>query len=250
MPRFPDADELCAQLISEAGCSPPPTDLEAISSLWPRLKVSEENLDREGYLIYLGVQGAELILNRNDSPNRKRFTWAHELGHWVLSHSQRGEFSLYNTVLTTRSVHGSRQSPEEHWCNDFAGKLLMPTSEIRDYLGSNVDDFPRRLVSGHAIFQVSEEAFLTRITDALGWIIVYLIQGPGLHKIGRRFQSRYANRKSGDELVEDLLNQTHGMLSFTDSEIRLPGLAAYGCLKTATRETSTYLVCLMAEHAS
>ena len=250
MSRFPDANVLCTQLIREAGLTPPPTDLEAVSSLWPGLKVSEEDLDKEGYLIFLGVQGAELMLRRADPPNRKRFTFAHELGHWALSNMQDGKLLFDKTIQVARSNHSSRQTPEERWCNEFAGKLLMPTTEVHRYLRGNVENVPKKLVTGHTIFHVSEDAFLDRITDITGWIIVYLIHGRALHKIGRQFMRRNEDRKSADELVRDLLGQTRSMVRFPNNQIRLPGFTAYGALRGTTRETCSYLICLMAEDAN
>ena len=61
MPAFPDAEKISTQLVREAKLSTPPVDLWAISALWPNLRVSEEDLDKEGYLIFLGSHGAELL---------------------------------------------------------------------------------------------------------------------------------------------------------------------------------------------
>ena len=249
MSSFPDTETLCTQLIHKAGFVPPPTDLEAISSLWPGLKVSEEDLDKEGYLIFLGAQGAELILRKADPPNRKRFTFAHELGHWALSNMQDGMLVFGKTIPKARSNHSSRQTPEERWCNEFAGKLLMPTTEVHRYLRGNIEDVPKKLVTGHTVFNVSEEAFLDRITDITGWLIVYLIHGRALHKIGRRFMRRNEDLVSADKLVRELLGQTRSMMEFPNSQLRLPGFTAYGTLKSKMRETCSYLVCLMAEDA-
>ena len=250
MPRFPDAEELCAQLIRKAGFSPPPTDLDAVSSLWPRLKVSEEDLDKEGYLVFLGARGAELLLRRADPRNRKRFTFAHELGHWALSNIQNGKLSFDNVAPVARSTHGSRQTPEEIWCNEFAGKLLMPTPEVHRYLHGEAEDVPRKIVTGHTVFHVSEDAFLKRITEITGWIIAYLIHGRDLHKIGKQFMRPSEDRVASDQLVGELLRQTCGMVQFPDSQIRLPGFIAYGVPKDSTRDTSRYLVCLMPEDGS
>ena len=74
MTNFPDPDQICDQILEAVGHTCPPTDLEAVCSLWPDLKVEEEDLDKEGYLIPLGVHGAEILLRRDDPPNRKKFT--------------------------------------------------------------------------------------------------------------------------------------------------------------------------------
>ena len=250
MAWLPNAEEICTELIREAKCSPPPTDLAPISALWPSLKVSEADLDKEGYLIFLGVQGAELMLRRSDSANRKRFTFAHELGHWVLSNTQDGRFSLDNQDPVLRSTHASRQSPEETWCNEFAANLLMPTAEILRYIHGNLKDVPSRLATGHITFRVSEQAFLSRVADALGWIVVDLIHGHDLHRVGRRFIRRKEERSSVDGTIDELLRQTRRRVPFPNGSISVPGFVAYGVPKIVTRQAATYLVCLMTEDSN
>ena len=198
-------------------------------------------------MVFLGAQGAELILRRADPRNRKRFTFAHELGHWVLSNIQDGKLTFDMAAAAARSTHSSRQTPEERWCNEFAGKLLIPTPEVHRYLQGHVDEVVRKIAIGHMVFHVSEDAFLTRITDITGWVIVYLNHGRDLHRIGRQFMRRSEDRKSSDQLVDELLRQTRRMVRFRNRPIRLSGFTAYGVLKGATKETSRYLVCLMPE---
>ena len=245
MTSFPNPEEICTELLREAKCSAPPTDLAAISALWPGLKVSEADLDKEGYLIFLGVQGAELMLRKADPPNRKRFTFAHELGHWILSSTQDGKFSLKNHAPVLRSTHAQRQSPEETWCNEFAANLLMPTVDILRYLHGDPKDVPRRLATGHVIFRVSEQAFLSRVADALGWIVLDLIHGQDLHRVGRRFIRRREERNVVERTIDELLKKTRLGVPFPRGCISVPGFVAYGFPKNVTRQASTYLVCLI-----
>ena len=198
-------------------------------------------------MIFLGAQGAELILRKGDPPNRKRFTFAHELGHWVLSKIQGGQISFDSTVRAASSTHSARYTPEETWCNEFAGKLLMPTAEIHQHVRGNVEDVPSRLATGHITFQVSEQAFLSRVADALGWIIVDLVHGQDLHRIGRQFIRRTEQRSLTDHIIGELLDQTRKGVPFPGGCIRMSGFVAYGIPRNVSRQGSTYLVCLMAE---
>ena len=245
MNSFPDADELCAQLVTKAEISPPPTDLHAVFSLWPNLKVSEEDLDKEGYLIFLAAQGAELLVRRGDPPNRKRFTLAHELGHWVLSNVKDGKLCFDNISNEARSIHHSRQTPEETWCNDFAGKLLMPKIEVHKCLGDVIEDVPRRIIAGHKFFQVSEDAFLKRVADITGWIILQLFHGNDLHRIGKRFMRRGENRKLANQVIDDFSSKTREMAGLSNSQIKMPGFSVNWAVTGATSEIATYLVCLI-----
>ena len=200
-------------------------------------------------MIFLAAQGAELLVRRADPPNRKRFTLAHELGHWVLSNLNDGKVCFDNFPKEARSIHRSRRTPEETWCNDFAGKLLMPKIEVHKYLGDIIEDVPRRIIDGHTVFQVSEDAFLTRVADITRWIIMELFHGNDIHRIGKRFMRSSENRELVNQLIDELLIQTRGVLGSSHSRFSLPSVTAHLVLKRATREVSTYLVCLTPDGA-
>src|SRR5206468_6084969 len=96
-------------------CSSDLVDLDRVVALWPELRVCESNLDREGYLIDLGRLGAEILVKSDDVPTRRRFTIAHELGHWILRRSEAPGFADAASHATL-----------ERWCDQFAAGLLMP----------------------------------------------------------------------------------------------------------------------------
>ena len=64
-----------------------------------------------------------ITVNAKNSPTRRRFTVAHELGHYFLHHNgeELGYLDLRSTVI----------SPEERAANQFAAELLMPEREMR-----------------------------------------------------------------------------------------------------------------------
>ena len=78
---------------------------------------------------YIGVRA-------EDHENRRRFSIAHEIGHYVLEHSREAvhidrESSVsYRSVVyrTTRSASGD---PREVEANQFAACLLMPANRVR-----------------------------------------------------------------------------------------------------------------------
>lgn len=64
------------------------------------------------------------------SPERKRFTVAHEVGHWVL-HARRGEAKTYEEACAPDDIRedgGSRERERE--ANAFANELIMPEAII------------------------------------------------------------------------------------------------------------------------
>lgn len=72
-----------------------------------------------------------IVVNSNHSAARKRFTVAHELGHYILKnrpqncYAHRDSSEVYN--------------PEEKDANSFASALLMPEEDIRRFVNYFVD---------------------------------------------------------------------------------------------------------------
>lgn len=68
-----------------------------------------------------------IYLNKDDTPVRKQFSLAHELGHIFLQHKN------YDALF--RIPHKEAlYSKEESEANSFAAKLLMPDFMIKEYL--------------------------------------------------------------------------------------------------------------------
>ena len=67
-------------------------------------------------------------MNANDSPNRQRFTCAHELGHFV---RRAANPDSYEWVDLRGPLAAAGQDPEEIYANSFAAALLMPEAEVR-----------------------------------------------------------------------------------------------------------------------
>lgn len=66
-------------------------------------------------------QDHHLVLVRaSDSPLRQRFTVAHEIGHFILSHPER-------------SIRLSKKQ-EEAMCDEFASRLLLPRASVLSFL--------------------------------------------------------------------------------------------------------------------
>jgi len=64
------------------------------------------------------------------SPARRRFTIAHELGHWML-HAKRGEKGNYQRFCRGPDLDSHAETgKQEREANDFAAELLMPEEVI------------------------------------------------------------------------------------------------------------------------
>jgi len=69
-----------------------------------------------------------IYVRKSDSYFKKKFTIAHELGHYFLQHREKSKTEEVVTV----SFSGDR-NPEEQKMDVFASELLMPENMVRDY---------------------------------------------------------------------------------------------------------------------
>lgn len=71
-----------------------------------------------------------IVVNRLYSENHQRFTLAHELGHWLIDHS---DITAGNGIDSTlRILRQKSNKGKERIANYFAASLLMPRSQIFD----------------------------------------------------------------------------------------------------------------------
>ena len=210
MSSFIDPEKTCQQVLTAAGHKGPPTDLTAVCSLWTSLNVHEEDLDQEGYLLSFGVLGADILIRRDNAPVRKRFTLAHELGHWTLANLEKGQvlFGEGNKkTLSLRTQH-KRQTPEETWCNKFAGCLLMPSADIWPVLNDlSLSNLPHSISRGHSIFEVSQDAFISRISELTPISVFEVVSTAENLKVQRKFLSKSAGEGPVSQAIETLLGE-------------------------------------------
>lgn len=97
------------------------------------LQVIETTLPREvsGALVGLPGQDPVVLLEQSDSRARKRFTCAHELGHFIARSSAPNTDENYHYIdlRDPRSSDGSRS--EEVFANAFAAELVMPEHLVK-----------------------------------------------------------------------------------------------------------------------
>jgi Zn-dependent peptidase ImmA (M78 family) len=156
----PAARDAADQLLAAANVTTPPVD---VYDLAHRCGVRVLEFDFHDMVDGLVVQlddGPAIGLDKNrDYEGRRRFTLAHELGHYVLRHAA--------TFLVDFHDAGSSagQSPNYNWRNEraanaFAANLLMPADLLRaDYRTTpDVELLARR-------YEVSKPAMGFRLTS-------------------------------------------------------------------------------------
>ncbi len=96
----------------------------------------------------------EIMINESNSPRRKRFTIAHELGHYFLHKQYLEDGSMHIDVL----YRNSENKLDEQRIDYFAGALLMNKILVEKF--SQITDSVTELAE---IFDVSESAMIVRL---------------------------------------------------------------------------------------
>ena len=104
------------------------------------VKVRYEPLDDElSGMIFLKDNQAVIGVNAHHSPNRQRYTIAHELGHYFLHEDILRQGAHVDTMITmlNRDQDAALGTINiEIEANQFAAELLMPRHMIEKYLNS------------------------------------------------------------------------------------------------------------------
>lgn len=96
------------------------------------IKAYSAGLDEgvSGMLVKRPGEDAEIYVHASDSPNRQRFTCAHELGHYAKQGTRdeaEWEYVEHRDLLTSQG-----SDPEEIFANQFAASLLMPREAVEE----------------------------------------------------------------------------------------------------------------------
>jgi predicted transcriptional regulator len=101
-----------------------------------------------------GRAGYRIEVNGSHSPNRKRFTLAHEIAHFILHRDLIG-----NGIEDNAMYRSGLSEPVEIEANRMAAQILMPTALVRDVYKAGL-----RYIGGlSSAFGVSEEAMRIRL---------------------------------------------------------------------------------------
>lgn len=124
-----------------------PVPVEAIAEDLLGLCVVEEELDGVSGLLFPAER--TIYLNAAEAPTRRRFTLAHELGHWVCQHLEGRTAPVY---CRTEEVGVGEGRKLEREANIFAAELLMPEDDVRGATATDVAAAATRFaVSGEAM---------------------------------------------------------------------------------------------------
>lgn len=105
-----------------------------------------------------------IVVNDSHPANRKRFTIAHELGHYIFDYLDKGEAS----DLYAHREDGNCNTLDERKANYFAAAILMPESRIAKVyesyrkFGAGVNTFIPKMASD---FRVSPSSMAIRLSE-------------------------------------------------------------------------------------
>lgn len=101
-----------------------------------------------------GSSGYAIFVNKRHHPNRRRFTIAHEIAHYVLHQDKIGD-GVYDDALYRSGL----PQKVEYEANKLAADILMPLDKIGDAL----DQEPASVEQLAEQFQVSKSAMSIRL---------------------------------------------------------------------------------------
>ena len=115
-----------------------PLDIREVVRTVFEIDINETDLGKSvsGFLERIGNRWA-IYINKNESEVRKRFTIAHELGHFIY-HSDKyvgGGTSIPDQIF----FRDYSTNPMEQEANNFAAALLMPEDTFRKYIDEGYD---------------------------------------------------------------------------------------------------------------
>ena len=147
-----------------------PTDLEVLGRWFGVERVIERKLEVSGLIHRFENKKSVVFLKEDDAPGRRRFSWAHELGHLVMADKA-------HPVTACRSP-GQRDAALERSCDVIAAEILMPREAFwgeADRIGWSL-----RVVRNLAnTFQVTVQAAIRRLTELIDEPVLMSVWGAG-----------------------------------------------------------------------
>jgi Zn-dependent peptidase ImmA (M78 family) len=158
MPKRYDAGLAATELLEECWDGTLPVDPVHVARTMG-VKVLDASLDDDVSGALVKKEGADpsILLNAGDSRNRRRFTCAHELGHFIRRTDEPHKYE-YVDYRDQRSSTGTDE--EEMFANSFAANLLMPEPLVKTFHEQELPDF--RMAKK---FGVSQEAMQFRLKN-------------------------------------------------------------------------------------
>jgi Zn-dependent peptidase ImmA (M78 family) len=144
------ADELRERYHRAFGGAELPVPVESIAADLLGLYVEEGEIDCSGLLL---PAERRVVVKAEEPPARRRFTLAHEVGHWVCQVLEGHAAPVYRRAA---DLAPDADRTLEREANVFAAELLMPEPAVHEVFSGSFDGCAET-------FGVSEEAMRWRL---------------------------------------------------------------------------------------
>ena len=166
-----DPVKLAAAITKQLPDLSKPVPVREIAKAIDIYQIREEPLDGlEGGLIVPDDKAQGAILVHRDRPEtRKRYTIAHEIGHYVNPLHRSDSLKCQESDLAAdQHTVEDRAKEMEVQANQFAAELLMPRQQVDLFLRGKADADIRHILSMAERFDVSREASARRYVARMG----------------------------------------------------------------------------------
>ncbi len=174
---YKNIDEKARKILEQVGALAQPVDLQQVANHL-KLVVKETQLEDE-YSGFLAVKEKTIVVNSRHAPVRRRFTVAHEIGHYQLHRFGAGDTPVFidRTVYFRKGRSAAAQAGSDHRmeleANAYAAALLMPEVLLDEYLDKHARldlEKPADVKTLAEEFEVSRPAMEYRLKN-LGFIL-------------------------------------------------------------------------------
>ncbi len=161
-------EEKANNILKDLDINEIPTPLDKIADYFG-IYIQEDDFGDNISGILLREDNKSIIgVNSTDPPNRKRFTIAHEFGHYMMHQGNAVHIDRTFKVNFRDKSSSLANNIEEIEANAFAAALLMPEKKIKQVVnqkliqGIDIED-SEELQNIADMFQVSKQALLIRL---------------------------------------------------------------------------------------
>lgn len=125
--NYHNAKEKAEQMLKENFVNDPPVDVYEIAKNEGLEIEIKDFSDKFNHISgYIKPEIRTIFVNSRDTENRRKFTIAHELGHWILHRDKLESEPEKYAILYRIPLGRSQDDPVEQEANCFAANLLVP----------------------------------------------------------------------------------------------------------------------------
>lgn len=167
-PRYSYIERLAERLLEQSGVVQPPVPIEQMARAAGCKIVPAKLRDVSGILVR-SAESATIGYNSDHAITRRRFTIAHELGHYLLHEGKEIRYDYDFKINLRSSASSEGRDVEEIEANFFAASILIPDNILAhdprtEYLDLEDDSKIEMLAKS---YKVSRQAMSLRLSRFL-----------------------------------------------------------------------------------